>query len=152
MVGLAFYLCTWVTTPHGVTASKPIQCGHQHLLKSYLIKKPRNVSYLFGAVDEFVGVVKGDVAVICTRSDVEGMKLIAQQFAPNLVLRGPLWSAKIFSATSADERRQYIGQFSDSLGLEYLNARNYNPTQGRFPRQYPTCLAVGNPAQLQQTD
>jgi predicted RNA methylase len=50
-----------------------------------LARKPRNVSYLFGAADEFVGLIKADVAVICTHSDVSGMKLKAAQFAPVVI-------------------------------------------------------------------
>jgi hypothetical protein len=48
-------------------------------------KKPRNMSYLFGACDEFVGCIRGDVAVVCTHSDVEGMKLLGSQFAPEVI-------------------------------------------------------------------
>jgi hypothetical protein len=51
------------------------------LLKS----KPRNVSFLFGAADEFVGAIRGDVAIYCTHSDVAGMGLVAAQFAPLVV-------------------------------------------------------------------
>ncbi|WBU27620.1 hypothetical protein OOZ54_13200 [Rhodopseudomonas palustris] len=47
--------------------------------------KPRNVSYLFGTADEFVGSIRGDVAVICTHSDVPGMSLVAAQFAPTVI-------------------------------------------------------------------
>jgi len=47
--------------------------------------KQKNVSFLFGAADEFIGGIKGDVAVICTHSDVSGMKLIAAQFAPEVI-------------------------------------------------------------------
>lgn len=43
--------------------------------------KPRNVSFLFGAADEFLGQIKGDVAIFCTHSDVKGMSLVAAQFA-----------------------------------------------------------------------
>ena len=50
-----------------------------------LEKKRRNLSYLFGAADEFVGYIRADVAVICTHSDVEGMKLIGKQFAPEVI-------------------------------------------------------------------
>jgi predicted RNA methylase len=50
-----------------------------------LERKPRNMSYLFGGADEFVGSIRGDVAVVCTHSDVAGMKLIAQQFAPSVI-------------------------------------------------------------------
>lgn len=51
------------------------------LLKS----KPKNVSFLFGSADEFLGTVKGDVAIYCTHSDVKGMGLVASQFAPLVI-------------------------------------------------------------------
>jgi hypothetical protein len=50
-----------------------------------LKQKPRNVSFLFGSADEFVGTIKGDVAVYCTHSDVQGMGLVAAQFAPVVI-------------------------------------------------------------------
>lgn len=50
-----------------------------------LKQKPRNVSFLFGAADEFLGCIRGDVAIICTHSDVTGMKLVAAQFAPEVI-------------------------------------------------------------------
>lgn len=50
-----------------------------------LRQKPKNVSYLFGAADEFLGAIKADVAVYCTHSDVKGMGLVAAQFAPIVI-------------------------------------------------------------------
>jgi hypothetical protein len=50
-----------------------------------LEKKPRNVSFLCGAADEFLGCIKGDVAVICTHSDVQGMRLVGAQFASQVI-------------------------------------------------------------------
>jgi hypothetical protein len=47
----------------------------------FLHKKPRNVSFLFGAADEFLGAIKGDVAIFCTHSGVQAMGLVAAQFA-----------------------------------------------------------------------
>jgi protein-L-isoaspartate O-methyltransferase len=32
--------------------------------------KPKNVSFLFGAADQFVGCIKADVGIVCTHSDV----------------------------------------------------------------------------------
>lgn len=52
---------------------------------SLLRQKPKNVSFLFGAADEFLGAIKGDVAVYCTHSDVQGMGLVAAQFAPLVI-------------------------------------------------------------------
>jgi predicted RNA methylase len=50
-----------------------------------LEKKPKNVSFLCGSADEFLGCIKGDVAVICTNSDVRGMKLTGAQFANSVI-------------------------------------------------------------------
>lgn len=50
-----------------------------------LNKKPKNVSYLFGAADEFLGTIKVGVAVYCTHSDVRGMGLFTAQFAPVVI-------------------------------------------------------------------
>lgn len=50
-----------------------------------LAVKPKNVSFLFGSADEFLGCIKGDVAVYCTHSDVTGMGLVAAQFAPVVI-------------------------------------------------------------------
>ncbi|OWK39473.1 hypothetical protein [Fimbriiglobus ruber] len=51
-----------------------------------LIKdKPRNVSFLFGAADEFIGDISGDVALFLTHSGVNSMKLVAANFAPIVI-------------------------------------------------------------------
>lgn len=47
--------------------------------------KPRNVSFLFGAADEFLGAIRGDIAIYCTHSGVASMDLVAAQFAPVVV-------------------------------------------------------------------
>lgn len=47
--------------------------------------KPRNVSFLFGSANEFVGVIKADVALFCTHSGVDAMRLVAAQFAPVVI-------------------------------------------------------------------
>jgi RHS repeat-associated protein len=61
----------------------------------------------------------------------------------------PYGSTRISVATSTNERRKYIGQFSDDSGLSYLNARYYSPSQGQFLSEDPTFLSVGNQAQVQ---
>lgn len=52
---------------------------------SLIQNKPRNVSFLFGAADEFIGTIRGDVSIYCTHSDVKGMGLVAAQFAPVVI-------------------------------------------------------------------
>jgi hypothetical protein len=52
---------------------------------SLLAHKPKNVSYLFGAADEFAGLIRGDVAIFCTHSGVQGMREAASLFAPIVI-------------------------------------------------------------------
>jgi len=60
----------------------------------------------------------------------------------------------VIAATSTDgtisSGRQYIGQFADSSGLSYLNARYYEGSRGQFLSQDPVSLALGNLQQVQQ--
>jgi protein-L-isoaspartate O-methyltransferase len=48
--------------------------------------KPKNVSFLFGAADQFVDYIRADVGVVCTHSDVSGMMALAGQFAPQAII------------------------------------------------------------------
>lgn len=47
--------------------------------------KPQNVSFLFGAADEFADLIHGDVALFCTHSGVAAMTETAQRFAPTVI-------------------------------------------------------------------
>lgn len=76
---------------HMGTVAKRVYCIEANPMWSWIFagvlleKKPRNVSFLFGAADEFVGVVRGDVAVYCSHSDITGLGLVAAQFAPKVI-------------------------------------------------------------------
>lgn len=76
---------------HMGTIAKRVYCIEANPMWSWtfatalLHAKPRNVSFLFGSADEFVGAIKGDVAIYCTHSDVTGMRLVAAQFAPVVI-------------------------------------------------------------------
>lgn len=48
-------------------------------------QKPKNVSFLFGAADEFLPMIQGDVALFCTHSGIKDMTLVAGQFAPTII-------------------------------------------------------------------
>jgi RHS repeat-associated protein len=63
----------------------------------------------------------------------------------------PFGSLKFDTATSSydGEARKYIGQYSDSDGLSYLNARYYSPTQGQFLTEDPVFLADARQQSLQ---
>lgn len=50
-----------------------------------LQRKPKNVSYLFGAAAEFMDYIRADVAVLLTHSDVAGMMATAARFAPETI-------------------------------------------------------------------
>lgn len=47
--------------------------------------KPKNVSYLFGAADEFAGLIRADVALFCTHSGIASMKAAGRLFAPEVI-------------------------------------------------------------------
>lgn len=50
-----------------------------------LAKKPKNVSFLFGAADEFAGQLRADVALFCTHSDAAGMAETASRFSRTVI-------------------------------------------------------------------
>jgi len=52
-----------------------------HLYKA----KPKNVSFLFGAADEFSPLIRGDVALFCTHSGRPAMARAAAMFAPAVI-------------------------------------------------------------------
>jgi predicted RNA methylase len=76
---------------HMASVAKRVYCIEANpvwsfsFVQLFLEKKPKNLSFLFGAADEFVGCIRADVAIICTHSDVGGMTLVGQQFAPIVV-------------------------------------------------------------------
>jgi RHS repeat-associated protein len=61
---------------------------------------------------------------------------------------GPLLASGNTGTTTV--ARQFIGQYSDPSGLDYLNARYYNSAQGQFITQDPVFIALGSPTQVQQ--
>jgi RHS repeat-associated protein len=62
----------------------------------------------------------------------------------------PYGATRVSFSTSTNEKRQFIGQFSDSSGLDYLNARYYDPARGQFLSDDPSFLAVGDPNAVKQ--
>ena len=66
--------------------AKRVYCIEANPMWSWTFAEmPRNVSFLFGAADEFLGAIRGDVAIYCTHSDVSSMGLVAAQFAPCVI-------------------------------------------------------------------
>jgi RHS repeat-associated protein len=62
----------------------------------------------------------------------------------------PYGGTRISSATSTNERRKFIGQFSDDSGLSYLNARYYDSGRGQFTSEEPIFLSMGDATQVKQ--
>jgi RHS repeat-associated protein len=56
----------------------------------------------------------------------------------------PYGAARISLATSTNERRKFIGQFTDDSTLSYLTARYYDGSRGQFLSQDPVFLADPN--------
>jgi RHS repeat-associated protein len=56
----------------------------------------------------------------------------------------PYGSTRISDATSTNQLRKYIGQFADQqTGLDYLNARYYEPNRAQFVTQDPVFWEIG---------
>ena len=73
---------------HMATVAKKVYCIEANPLWAFtfaellLKRKPKNLSYLFGSADEFVGDIRGDLAIVCTHSGLASMMSAAKQFAP----------------------------------------------------------------------
>ena len=55
----------------------------------------------------------------------------------------PYGGTRISVSTLTNEKRKFIGQFSDDSGLSYLNARYYSSDRGQFISQDPVFLGLG---------
>src|SRR6266853_6186267 len=62
----------------------------------------------------------------------------------------PYGATRISVATSTNEKRKYIDQFSDDSGLSYLNARYMDPSRGQFTSEEPIFLNIGDVSQVKQ--
>src|SRR6516164_2835220 len=62
----------------------------------------------------------------------------------------PYGSTRVSVATSTNEKRQFIGQFTDDSTLSYLNNRYYDSSRGQFLSEDPAFLALGNPDRVEQ--
>jgi tRNA G37 N-methylase Trm5 len=47
--------------------------------------KPPNLTWIFGTAESMVGILKGDIVVICTHSGQKEMRHIADKFAPKVI-------------------------------------------------------------------
>lgn len=79
---LAFHLSLYAKRVYCIEAD-PNWAGC--FIAALLARKPVNVSYLFGAAQEFAGTISGDVALFCTHSDAAGMARVGALFAPVVI-------------------------------------------------------------------
>ena len=56
--------------------------------------KPPNLTWIFGRAEDMVGKITGDVSIIFTHSDLEGMKSLGDKFSPETILAYHSWQAK----------------------------------------------------------
>lgn len=79
---LAFHLSLYAKRVYCIEAN-PMWASS--FIAALLAQKPKTVSYLFGAADEFAGLIKADVALFCTHSGVDAMRAAAAMFAPVVI-------------------------------------------------------------------
>ena len=114
-----------------------------------------NGDTLLATVDQQTasGVATGTAQTSFIHPDYLGSTNVVTDQNDNLVQTldyFPYGATRVSVATSTNEKRKYIDQFSDDSGLSYLNARYYNPSQGQFTSEEPIFLSIGDPSQVKQ--
>ena len=79
---LACYLAVFAKRVFCIEANPMWSSAYLHCLHA---GKPKNLSYLFGAADEFTGMIEADVALFCTHSGIDSMRKAAALFAPVVI-------------------------------------------------------------------
>jgi RHS repeat-associated protein len=57
---------------------------------------------------------------------------------------GRIIATRISVATSTNEKRKFIGQFTDDSSLSYFNARYYDSSRGEFLSEDPVFLTLAH--------
>jgi RHS repeat-associated protein len=107
-----------------------------------------NGDTLLSTVDQAFknGAATGTAAVSYVHPDHLGSTHIVTDANQNLVQTldfYPYGETRISNSTSTNEKRKFIGQFSDDTNLSYLQARYYNPNQAQFISQDPVFWEIG---------
>ena len=53
--------------------------------------KPPNLTWIFGSAQRMIGKLTGDVCIIFSHSDIEGLNKLGEQFAPQVILGYQSW-------------------------------------------------------------
>jgi hypothetical protein len=70
---------------------------------AFMDRKPKNLTFVYGAADELAGVLRADVALFCTHSGAASMRAAGALFAPVVidVYREILWNKADVDAETA---------------------------------------------------
>lgn len=83
----------------------------------YATKRP-NLTWIFGAAETVSDVLRGDIAIVYTRSDSRGMKELALKMCPEVVM-GPLFSIEEHCTPEElgvlEKAKGNLGDFSKEL-------------------------------------
>ena len=71
-------------------------------VKHLIERKPANLTWIFGAAETVADFVRADIAIVYTRSDVEGMMALGARIATEVIL-GPLERRGPFVGPPAEE-------------------------------------------------
>jgi RHS repeat-associated protein len=114
-----------------------------------------NGDTLLATVDQQTagGVATGTAKTRYVHPDHLGSRNVVTDETGNLVQTldyYPYGGTRISVATSTNEKRKFIGQFTDDSGLDYLNARYMDPARGQFLSEEPIFLNIGDASQVKQ--
>ena len=85
--------------------------------------KPAHLTWVFGTAESMSTVLRGDVAVVYTRSGIEQMTHVALEMCPEIILGPKLSTAHRFPAATADEIA-LAEKFAASLTSKDFVSRN----------------------------
>lgn len=84
--------------------------------------KPPNLTWIFGAAQSVAPILRGDVAVVYTRSDREGMLALARQMCPE-VINGPLLGISEHEPNATPEELEAVRRFARTVTLDDVKSR-----------------------------
>jgi 2-polyprenyl-3-methyl-5-hydroxy-6-metoxy-1,4-benzoquinol methylase len=79
---LAMHMATFASKIFVIEANPSWAVAYAEFLHA---EKPANMSFCWGAAQEFIGQIRADVAIVTTHTDVSGLMSIAAQFAPDAI-------------------------------------------------------------------
>jgi hypothetical protein len=85
-------------------------------------KKPSNLTYIFGAAETIANYLRGDIAVIFTRSGYVAMEAVAREMCPEIIW-GPNLPIEDHEPDAPKELLDAVKNFAETVTMDDLTSR-----------------------------